>query len=83
MLLGHGDQGAAAGRLLVDQKIPTRERIEASRPDLVVKWVAAKKIVIMDVACTWKPLIETREKKKYQELAGRHGHQVIWYRWCP
>ncbi len=47
--------------ILVDQCIPTKGRIEARRPDLVIRLPERKKIVILEVACAWEPLVKERE----------------------
>ena len=46
-------------------------QIRQRRPDLVVKQTASRTIHIVDVACTWEPLAEEREREKtakYQHL---------------
>ena len=64
--------GSQGKTLLVDQHIPTDRVTQANRPDLVVRLEREKRIVCMDVAVTWEPLVREREAEKqdkYQELA--------------
>ncbi len=64
--------------ILVDQCIPTKERIKARRPDLVIRMIKEKTIIIMEVACAWEPIVkrrEAQEKAKYGELAADLANQ--------
>ncbi len=64
--------------ILVDQCIPTKEKIEARRPDLVIKMQDTKTIIILEVACAWEPIVKGREaqkKAKYGELAADPANQ--------
>ncbi len=64
--------------IMVAQCLPTRDHLMARRPDLVVRELNSKKITIMEVACTWEPLVEAREtqkRSKYRELAADLAHQ--------
>ena len=64
--------------IMVDQCLPTRDHLSARRPDLVVRRVSTRTICIMEVACTWEPLVEAREaqkRSKYRELAADLAHQ--------
>ena len=64
--------------ILVDQCIPTKEKIEARRPDLVIRMQGKKTIIIMEVACAWEPIVKGREaqkKAKYGELAADLANQ--------
>ena len=61
-----------------DQCIPTKERIEARRPDLAIRLLDPKKIIILEVACAWEPIVTEREAKKkvkYRELAAELANQ--------
>ena len=49
-----------------------------SGPDLLVRLVAEKWLVILEVACAWDPLIASRElekQAKYQDLAADLARQ--------
>ena len=66
--------GSRGKTLLVDQHIPTDRATQANRPDLVVRLEKEKRIICMDVAVAWEPLVRVREREaekqdKYQELA--------------
>ena len=59
-------------KLCVDVSVPTDRQLTERRPDLVVFAKEKRKIIIFDVACAWKPLLNEREgekREKYQELA--------------
>ena len=67
-----GTVGPSHMRLLIDQNIPTDRKVANCRPDLVVRLIKEKRIIIFEVACAWEPLVKTREREKwlkYQELA--------------
>ena len=66
----------------VDQMNPTDRVVKESRPDLLVRQTAEKRIVILEVACAWEPLITEREREKaakYQELAADLPQQYEGY----
>ena len=75
-----GVYGIDSKMVMVDQVSPT-DRVVAetrpgvvaeTRPDVVVRLVAEKRLVILEVACAWEPLIASRElekRAKYQDLA--------------
>lgn len=52
-------------KLLIDQTIPTDRRARHIRPDLLVVQKAERKLTVLEVACTWEPLVQEREKEKY------------------
>ena len=56
----------------VDLSIPTDRQLTEKRPDLVAYYRELRYIVIYEVACTWVPLIEERQREKrgkYREQA--------------
>ena len=56
----------------IDLSIPTDRQLMERRPDLVAYYRELRRIVIYEVACTWVPLIEERQREKrgkYRELA--------------
>ncbi len=55
--------------VLVDLCVPTDRAITARRPDLIVRQVKEKKITIFEVACSWDPKVEKREREKYAKYA--------------
>ena len=59
--------GTAKVVVLVDQVIPICEAVSVTCPDLVVKFLEKKRIVIFDVACAWEPIVGDREKEKWQK----------------
>ena len=64
------------GAMWVDTTIPTDLDLHARRPDLILYINATNTIWILDVACTWEPLIEEREGEKigkYLPLAADMG----------
>ena len=72
-----GWKGVAAleggeAKLLVDLTIPTDRQLEERRPDLVLFLKRQRKIVVLEVAVAWEPLVVERERQKadkYQDLA--------------
>ena len=67
----------------VDQVNPTDREVTESRPDLLVRQTVEKRIVILEVACSWESLITEREREKaakYQELAADLFQQYEGYR---
>lgn len=76
--------GPESKRVQIDQLIPTIRKIENTRPDMVVRVDALKRIAIFDIACAWDKIVGEREREKcakYQELAAdlarqRKGYKV-------
>jgi len=72
-----GWKGVAAlegceAKLLVDLTVPTDRQIEERRPDLVLYLKGQQRIVVMEGAVAWEPLLAERESQKfdkYQDLA--------------
>ena len=81
--------GAAPGvytrnRITVDQLVCTARPCSHRRPDLLIRQAKERRIIIMEVACAWDPLVSAREKEqadKYDRLAAdlaQHwGYRVI------
>ena len=70
------------GAMWVDTTIPTDLDLHARRPDLILYINATNTIWILDVACTWEPLIEEREREKigkYLPLAADMGKREPWW----
>ena len=64
--------------ILVNQCIPTKDHIVARRPDLIIRLLELKKIVIQEVACAWETIVKEREaqkKAKYLELVADLANQ--------
>lgn len=59
-----GAYKCAKGTMIVDTTMPTDDEIIARRPDLIIRINSSKIIWILDVACTWEPLVSEREKEK-------------------
>ena len=75
--------GSRGKTILMDQHIPTDTVTEANRPNLVVRLEGEKRIVCIDVAVAWEPLVREREAEKqdkYQELAADLAHAWEGYR---
>jgi len=67
------------GKLLVDLTMPTDEPLTARRLDNILCINQTNKIWILDVACTWDPLLEERDREKvakYIPLAADMGKRV-------
>ena len=58
-----GAHKCTEGTMIVDTTIPTDDEIVARRPDLVIRLNSSKIIWILDIACTWEPLIDERKGK--------------------
>ena len=55
----------------VVQCIPIKDQIVARRPDLLIRLLEPQKIVILEVACAWEPIVKERESpKKAMNLQG-------------
>ena len=64
--------------VMVDQVCPTDRVVTEARPDMVVRLKEAKRLLILEVACAWEPLITAREiekRGKYQNLAADLARQ--------
>ena len=64
--------------VMVDQVCPTDRVVTEARPDMVVRLTEAKRLLILEVACAWEPLITAREMEKrgkYQNLAADLARQ--------
>ena len=62
----------------VDQNCPTDRIVANSRPDMVVRLEAERRLVTLEVAWAWEPAIATRETEKklcYQNLAADLARQ--------
>ena len=60
------------GVIKVDLSIPTDRQLTSRRPDIVLHLKDTNRIVILECAVTWEPLLEERECEKfhkYQDLA--------------
>ena len=58
--------------VVVDLSIPTNRQLTKRRPDIVLHLKGEQKIMILEGAVAWEPLLGEREKQKsdkYQELA--------------
>ena len=69
--------GTRGETLIVDRPTPTDRATEVNKPDLIVSLEQLKRIVVMEVAVAWEPLVQEREKEKetkYQELAADLAH---------
>ena len=65
--------GGIEAVILVVQCISTNDQIVARRPNLLTRVLEPKKIVILEVACAWEPLVKEREapkKAKYVQGTG-------------
>ena len=59
-------------KIVVDLSIPTDRQLSERRPDLVLHLKGERKIVILEGAVAWEPLLAQREQEKedkYRELA--------------
>ena len=66
---------------MVDQTCPTDLVVLESRPDLLVRLETERRLVIVEVACAWEPLIASRDiekRVKYQELWSGPGPAEPW-----
>ena len=64
--------------VMVDQVCPTDRVVTEARPDMVVRVTNEKRLLILEVACAWEPLIAEREREKrgkYQDLAADSARQ--------
>ncbi len=69
--------------MLVDLCIPTDRQVKERKPDLVVRMVREKRIVIFEVAVAWDRGVEEREvekRAKYGDLAADLAKQWEGYR---
>jgi hypothetical protein len=69
--------------LAVDRAVPTDRQTKSRRPDIKLRLIKEKRILLMDVACAWDPLVKARENEKrlkYMELAADLGKQWPSYR---
>ena len=70
-------EGAGA-KIAVDLAVPTDRQLSDRRPDLILYLKGERKIVILEGAVTWEPLLAERERQKadkYRKLAA--GCQII------
>lgn len=51
-------------KLTIDVSNPTIAVMTERRPDLIVYLKEAKRILVMEIACAWDPLLEARENEK-------------------
>ena len=71
-------------KLTIDISKPTIETMSERRPDLIVELKSQKRILIVEIACAWDPLVPEREREKRakysalaKDLANQNpGHQV-------
>ena len=64
--------------VMVDQVCPKDRVVTEARPDLVVRLEREKRVLILEVACAWEPLVAAREiekRGKYQDLAADLARQ--------
>ncbi len=69
--------------LLIDLTLPTDRQTENRRPDLVVRLGKEKRVIVFEIAVTWDPSVEEREREKrakYSDLAADLAHQWQGYR---
>ena len=62
----------AKAKIVVDLSVPTDRRLPDRRPDIVLHLKGEQKIVILEGAVAWEPLLADQERQKsekYQELA--------------
>ena len=67
-----GWKGVAAldeenAKLLVDLSVPTGRQLEERRPDLVLYLKRQHRIVVMEGAVAWEPLLADRERQKFDK----------------
>ena len=66
-LVKPGVVGGGRVTLLIDQVVPTDRQVTENRPDLIVRLREERRIVGMEVACAWDPLVVEREQEKRQK----------------
>ena len=75
---------SAKAKIVVDLSVPTDRQLPERRPDIVLYLKGERKIVILEGAVAWEPLLAERERQKsdkYQELPAdlatqHHGWRV-------
>lgn len=78
-----GVMGTRETLMLIDLCIPTSRYLKERRPDLLVRLQKEKRIVIMEVAVAWEPIVSEREKEKrakYDDLAADLAKQWPGYK---
>ena len=66
--------------IIYDQVIATYRPVGANRPDLIVRDIAKKKVMIVDVACPCDLNVEKKELEKVSKYAGLKAELQ---RMCP
>ena len=73
----------AKAKIMVDLSVPTDRQLPDKRPDIVLYLKGERKIVILEGAVAWEPLLAERERQKsdkYQELAADLATQHLGWR---
>ena len=68
-LVKPGVVGDSRVKMLVDQRVPTGRHVTENRPDLIVRLREGKRIIVLEVACAWDPLVVKRELEKRNKYA--------------
>ena len=68
-LVKPGVVGNKRVKMLVDQRVPTGRHVTENRPDLIVRLREGKRIIVLEVACAWDPLVVKRELEKRNKYA--------------